>query len=160
MVTGYFRGCKHELLTSLAMKLLLFISIFSMVSDTVFSQYSDSTVARLATDHLQKSNKQRTAGWILLGGGAGLAGIGLIVGASTFWSFVLEGGNNGMNTAEVLSITGLVSMASSIPLFLAAGKNRRKAAAALSFKIEQATIIRSWAASVSRYPVVAFGIHL
>ena len=57
-------------------------------------------------------------------------------------------------------VTGLASMAGSIPLFIAAGKNRRKAAAAVSFKMENSTIIDQWAISARQYPAITISLSL
>ncbi len=141
------------------MKLLLLVSLFSIASATAFSQYADTTVTQQAKDYLQKSNKQRTAGWILLGGGAGLTGIGIIVTATTALGDLIEG-DEGSSGGPILMFTGLASMVGSIPLFLAAGKNRRKAMASISFKMEKTTLNNCWVSSVSRYPVVAIRVHL
>ena len=97
----------------------------------------------------------------MLGGGAGLALIGVAVGSATLWDDISDGDSDGANTAGIIALTGVASMVGSIPVFVAAGNNRRKAAAAISFKTEKATIINSWAvASVRRYPVVAIRIPL
>ena len=141
------------------MKVLLLASLFSIASATAFSQYADTAAAMLAKDYLRKSNKQKTAGWILLGGGAGLAGIGIIVSATTALGDLIEG-DDGSTGGPILMFTGLVSMVGSIPFFIAAGKNRRKAMASISFKMEKTDLNNSWVTSVSRYPVVAIRIRL
>jgi hypothetical protein len=140
------------------MKLLL-SGLLLIVSTASFSQYADTTITQLSKDYLQKSNKQRTAGWILLGGGAGLTGIGIIVTATTALGDLIEG-DDGSSGGPILMFTGLASMVGSIPLFLAAGKNRRKAMASISFKMEKTTLNHCWVSSVSRYPVVAIRVHL
>jgi hypothetical protein len=142
------------------MKLVLLGGLLLIVSIASFSQYADTSVTGLTTDYLRKSNKQKTAGWILFGSGAGLTCIGVIAGAGSVWKDLLEGESRRTNRAGVVIATGLVSMAGSIPLFIAAGKNRRKAAAGVSFKIEKATIINSWVTSVSRYPALAIRFRL
>jgi hypothetical protein len=68
--------------------------------------------------------------------------------------------NNDGTLGAVLAYGGLLAMAGSIPLFIAAGKNRRKAAASVSFKMENATIISQWAVSNNRYPAVAIRVRL
>jgi hypothetical protein len=141
------------------MKVLLLASLFSIAYATAFSQYADTAATMLAKDYLRKSNKQKTAGWILLGGGAGLAGIGIIVSATTALGDLIEG-DDGSTGGPILMFTGLVSMAGSIPLFLAAGKNRRKAMASISLKMEKTTLNNSWVSSPRRYPVVAIRVHL
>ncbi len=142
------------------MKKLLALFLVIQGSITSPAQNTEPSENRSATDYLLKSNKQKRAGWILLGGGAGLTSIGLIVGVSTVWNGLLEGNNTGSNTAGIMMITGLASMAGSIPLFIAAGKNRRKAAGAVSFKMENSTIIDQWAISARQYPAIAIRLNL
>jgi len=137
------------------MKLLLLFCLALGFFISLPAQYADTSVYKQQADYLKKSNKQKTAGWILLGGGAGLTSIGLIVGVSTVWNDILEGDTRGSSRGPILMVTGLVSMASSVPLFIAAGKNRRKAAASVSFKMENATIISQGVVSNNRYPSVA-----
>lgn len=142
------------------MKQLLTIFLGLHLTIPSLAQTTEPPENRSATDYLIKSNKQKRAGWILLGGGAGLTGIGLIVGVSTVWNDILEGNTKGSNAAGIIMATGLASMAGSIPLFIAAGKNRRKAAAAVSFKMENSTIIDQWAISARQYPAIAIRLSL
>ena len=143
------------------MKQLLLFCLALLFFIGSIAQYTDTSANRRATDYLNKSNRQKTTGWVLLGGGAALTGIGLIIGSVTLWDEVFSGGESkGFDAASILFSAGLISMAGSIPLFIAAGKNRRKAASFISFKIEKATIVNLWHASISRYPAVAIRIRL
>lgn len=141
------------------MKVLLLASLFSIASAIAFSQYADTAATMLAKDYLQKSNKQKTAGWILFGCGAGLASIGIIVTATTGLGDLIDG-DDGSSGGPILMFTGLVGMVGSIPLFLAAGKNRRKAMASISFKMEKTSLYNARVSSIYRYPVVAIRIPL
>ncbi|MGZ8517122.1 MAG: hypothetical protein ACXWWD_07225 [Chitinophagaceae bacterium] len=142
------------------MKQLLTIFLVLHLASPSLAQTTEPSDNRSATDYLLKSNKQKTAGWILLGGGAGLTGIGLVVGASTVWNDIVEGNNNGSMAAGIMMVTGLASMAGSIPLFIAAGKNRKRAAGAVSFIMENSTIIDQWAISARQYPAIAIRLSL
>lgn len=95
----------------------------------------------------------------MLGGGAGLTAIGIVVTATTALGDLIEG-DDGSSGGPILMFTGLVSMAGSIPFFIAAGKNRRKATANVSLKIERATIINTWVASVNHYPALSIRVRL
>lgn len=141
------------------MKLFLLVSLFSLASATAVSQYADTAATMLAKDYLRKSNKQKTAGWILLGGGAGLAGIGIIVTATTGLGDLIDG-DDGSSGGPILMFIGLAGMVGSIPFFIAAGKNRRKAMASISFKMEKARLYYALVSSSSRYPVLAIRVHL
>jgi hypothetical protein len=100
-------------------------------------------------DNLQKSKHQKTAAWIMLGGGFALAAGGVAVDVSNWYS---SGG-------DVMLIAGSASMLGSIPLFIASSRNKRKAMSASAFfKIERLPIMPCTAFSCHRYP--AFSIRI
>ena len=80
---------------------------------------------------------QHFSGWIIGGGGVVLSGIGLVVTASDVGEEI--GGifdsntNDGGDSGPILVAAGLVAVGASVPLFLAAARNK-KHAASLSFK--------------------------
>ncbi|NNL15077.1 MAG: hypothetical protein HKO81_00365 [Flavobacteriaceae bacterium] len=87
-----------------------------------------------------KHKRQKTTAWILLGAGAALTVKGLVtvdnsnkkLSKSTGWEglgYVFEGGGGGM-----IAILGGATAVASIPFFISAGKNKRKAS--LSIKRE------------------------
>src|SRR5262245_53047878 len=98
--------------------LLLFLYLIGM------SQQTTPTESLSKTDYLQKSKKQKTAAWIMLGGGTviGLIGLASINVAGTDDP---DGVNNTPGT--ILFATGLASVIASIPMFSASKKNKRKA---------------------------------
>jgi len=71
---------------------------------------------------MQKSKKQKTAAFVLLGGGAALAVVGTAIGSSS-WddeiaSIVGEGENdNSYMAGGIMMVTGLAAMVGSVPLF-------------------------------------------
>ena len=69
-----------------------------------------------------KAKKQKTAAWILLGTGAGLATAGFAIGSSSD-SFE----DNKLTSGALLVIAGGAAAVGSIPLFIASGSNKRKA---------------------------------
>jgi len=91
------------------------------------------------TDYLQKSKKQKTVAWVLLGGGATLVLTGIIIPKG---DLVQEGwlGNSYENDGVkgTFELIGLVSMIGSIPFFTASKKNNKRAMS-FSFKNEPAT---------------------
>ena len=140
-------------------RILLFCLLLSFTI-AVTAQYADTTRYSLPTNYLQKSKNQRTVGWIMLGGGGLLTVIGLAVTAKDLDElFGVSQGNNDA-TGEVLIYSGLAVMAGSIPFFISAGKNRRKAAAAVSFKMENATYINQLAVSARHYPAIGIKFRL
>jgi len=142
------------------MKSLLFFYIAIHVSILLPAQRADSIPSRPSTDNLTKSKKQKTAAWVLLGGGTLLTAIGVGIGMSDV-NEIIAGEDLHTNSAgPILSVIGLTAMAGSIPLFIAAGKNKKKAVASLSFKMENATQLSRVAFVKSQYPAVAFQIRL
>ena len=81
-------------------------------------------------DYLQKSKRQKTAAWILSSGGAALFIIGAAIdsGEPEFnpVCFCYVGSNDGARAA--LMLAGIGAIGGSIPLFIASGRNKRKAA--------------------------------
>jgi len=144
--------------------LLLYLAIhFSVVLP---AQRVDALAIRpSATDYLLKSKKQKTAAWIMLGGGTLMATIGAGIGMADATEVVLTGFLTGeeaqtSSAGPMLSLIGLTAMVGSIPLFIAARKNKKKAAASFSFKMENATQVNRLAFVKSQYPAVAYRIRL
>ena len=125
------------------MKQVMFFIIYLLFYITVSAQQTDTTIQMSRQDYLQKSRGQKTVGRILLGGGALLYMISVLVATDDIVG-VLDGIGNpnppedkdNSGLSDVLFITGTVAIVSSIPLFISAGKNKRKAAS-LSFKTEK-----------------------
>ncbi len=131
-------------------KLILFsLILVSFLSS--FSQQTNPSNALTREQYLQKSKHQKTAAWILLGGGIALGVTGVIVDASNWES---SGG-------DVLLVLGGVSMISSIPLFIASGKNKKRAmAASASFKMEKTQVVHQLSFSQRVFPAVSLKINL
>lgn len=94
---------------------LLFMTLIS------FGQQTDPGQSLTRHDYLAKSKGQKTAAWVLLGGGAALIGTGLLIGNREESSF------DDAATGGILAGVGVVSAIGSIPLFIASGRNKRKA---------------------------------
>ena len=109
------------------MKKVLFILIFSALAFTSFSQPGNPSTPLTKQDYLQKSKKQKTAAWILLGVGL----VSTVLGSTESNPNSIVGGNNSRNT--VFLVTGLAAIGGSITLFIASSKNKRKAIS-MSFK--------------------------
>ncbi len=76
--------------------------------------------------YIQKSKGQRTTGWILLGTGVGLAGIGLLIGTNQNASF------DQAATGGIIAAVGAVLVIISVPVMIIAGANKHKAKLMLS----------------------------
>ena len=98
-------------------KYIIFLMLL-ILSATSFSQ-----------DYLRKSKNQKTAAWILLGGGSALVVTGILLANNATI--------DNLGTGAGVAIAGGVVMLGSIPLFLASGRNKKKGMR-LSFKNETA----------------------
>ncbi len=76
--------------------------------------------------HIEKRNKNRTGGWVALGGGIGLVVLGL---ANNFDQTFCFGDCEGVDPSDGLwpAYIGAASIAVSIPLFIAARKHNKAA---------------------------------
>jgi len=104
------------------MKKMISLAVLLAVAVTSFSQQTEPSPVLTKQDYLQKSKSQRTSAFILLGTGAALLA-------------VAAPGNVSFDILPILVIGGGAAIVGSIPLFIAAGKNKRKAMS-LSFKNE------------------------
>jgi hypothetical protein len=128
------------------MKKLLFICLVTLwVATQTKAQMRDTTLIMTthkvdANSHIQKSKKQKTAAWIMLGGGAGMALAGLLImtkdAGQEVAGILITVFTLGTVTPEqpkkraggpVLTIAGTGAMLGSIPLFSASAKNKTKA---------------------------------
>jgi hypothetical protein len=101
-------------------KIILFVLLF--VSATrILSQQTDTKHPITKQDYLAKSKNQKTGAWVLLGGGAALIATGFLIGDRKESSFDDAG------TGAVFGVLGFLSAVGSIPLFIASGRNKRKA---------------------------------
>jgi hypothetical protein len=106
--------------------------------------------------YLQKSKNQKTAAWIMLGGGIALSVVG-IVGVSANYNLFEETSTEDTYAAITLIGTGLAL--GSIPLFIASGRNHRKAAT-LSFKNQRICIPQQNSFVFKSQPAVSLVIPL
>jgi hypothetical protein len=106
--------------------------------------------------YLQKSKNQKTAAWIMLGGGIALSVVG-IVGVSVNYNLFEETSTEDTYAAITLIGTGLAL--GSIPLFIASGRNHRKAAT-LSFKNQRIYIPQQNSFVFKSQPAVSLVIPL
>jgi hypothetical protein len=143
------------------MKKLFFFSIFSVTAAAGYAQEIKPNTLAVKQDYLQKSKKQKTAAWILLGGGTTAGTIGLFMvfkeAAKVTTPAVLLPGQPKPDEAKangggILMIAGGAAIIGSIPLFTAASKNKKKAFA-VSFKniqvIQKNSFVYTAAPSVS-----------
>ena len=116
------------------MKKFILCIVLLMFFTATFSQQTNITSNRTTQDYLLKSKRQKTTAWLLLSSGAGLVLTGGVLNAHEVFdpnSFDRKYSTKG----TPFVITGIVAMASSIPLFIASSKNKKKALS-LSIKNE------------------------
>jgi hypothetical protein len=137
------------------MKKVLFIVCAILI--TGFHSFGQSAEK---TNLFQKSKNQKTAAWVLLGVGVALDVAGI---ATTFSNANKELGNlfaptSVNHTGEyVLYIAGTAALATSITLFIAARRNKTKAAL-LSFKNEMAPQLQNSAVHYAPVPSLSLKI--
>ncbi len=113
------------------MKRLISLLAFLFIVINLYGQKTTNYI--LDRDYLwQKSKNQNTAGWILLGTGTTMTIVGAIGFDKNFMSFEdgnLKGGND--QKADIygfIVLAGLVMDIASIPLFISASVNKKRAA--------------------------------
>ena len=112
------------------MKKATTILIMLVIVTSSFSQQTDPAPTLAKQDFLKKSKTQKTVAWVLLGTGV----------FSTMLSTIRVnediGGEEGMTSAQtILLITGIAEIGTSVILFTAAARNKKKAMS-LAFKNE------------------------
>jgi hypothetical protein len=120
---------------------------------TSFCQKTNDSVPVIKTDYLAKSKNQKTAAWVLLGGGTALIGAGFLIGDNKNSTF------DDAATGALLAGVGVLSAIGSIPLFIASGKNKRKAMKGSTFiKMESILLLQKPSFTQNSYP--AFSVSL
>jgi hypothetical protein len=125
------------------MKKIIVFTLLLTVSINSFSQQTKPSLNLTKQSYLKKSKKQRTAAWIMLGGGFTLAVTGFTVSVvnglgDAFASSVTDDNSSSgssIDAGSVVFTTGAVAMLGSIPFFITAHKNKKKAMS-LSIKNE------------------------
>ena len=98
----------------------------TVFNKTIFSFTNDSTPVKDHDYYLTKSKNQKTAAWILLGGGIGFMAGGLLSASSKSATF------DQAFTGAFFIVTGFVSSLTSIPLFMASARNKIKSILSIS----------------------------
>jgi hypothetical protein len=144
-------------------KIIVFIMLLT-ISAASLSQQTNPSPALTKQDYLQKSKKQKTAAWILLVGGTAFAITGYAVWANSaldeLGSVITTGHNDKTNvTGAVIFFTGVAAMIGSIPVFIAAGKNKGKGLS-LAFKNEMTPQIQKNSFVYRSVPSLTLKINL
>ena len=138
------------------MKKIIVFALLLIISATSFSQQTKPSPALTKQDYLKKSKNQKTAAWLLLGGGAAITTLGIALGTSGVVDEVFTGDSKSFDAATVLIPVGLLSMVGSVPLFIAASKNKRKAENISAFlkiehrsDVQQSSVVKTFYLAVS-----------
>lgn len=122
------------------------LCFFLLLVFTTISLFSQQALTR--EELLKKSRSQKTAGFILLGAGA-----------TTL--LIISTGDTDLDAVGPLFIGGTAAVLGSIPLFIAAGRNKRKANKMTgSIGLQQAPLIELAGPRYRSYPVLALQLSL
>ena len=135
-------------------KVFVYVLLVAMPT-TIFCQKTNDSVPDIKTHYIEKSKNQKTAAWILLGGGTALIGVGFLIGDNKNSTF------DDAATGTFLAGIGVLSTIGSIPLFIASGKNKRRALRGTTFiKMEDTRMIHNQSFVQTSYPAIAFKLKL
>jgi len=134
------------------MKKIIICVMLLIIASATFSQQSNPSSTTLTKqDYLQKSKHQKTAAWIFMG--AGVLSAGVLGGVKV--NPEIGGADNSGST--IFLVVGLVAVGASIPLFIAASKNKKKGMS-ISFKNEPAPYLEN--SSFIKWPVPSLSLKL
>ena len=103
---------------------LLFLICFSnQISGQVMTDTKNQTPQELYDFHLSKHKTNKLAAWITLGGGLSMVVAGFGINTS---GGIVDGDSTNNNKGLWLSYLGGATTLTSIPLFIAAGKHKKK----------------------------------
>ena len=128
------------------MKKILFFTLLMSFSAAIFSQQTDPTPVKNKEFYLKKSKGQKTAAWVLLGAGTTMIAIA-------------APGSVSLDILPTLVIGGSACIISIIPLFIAAGRNKRKAMD-LSFKMEPLPQLQKNGLTKTSVPSLTLKLHV
>ena len=115
---------------------------------TILCQKSNDSVAVVKTDYLVKSKSQKTAAFILLG-----------IGVTTLT--IAAVGDLDFDALGAVVIVGGVATIASIPLFIASGKNKRKAMKASAFiRMETIPLLQKQSFEPKSFPAFSVNFNL
>ena len=141
------------------MKKLILMIAAALLFFKTFSQQTNPVPASLQKDYLQKSKKQKTAAWGLLGFGTAMLVGGTAIAAHEYGDRWNEGEGEGLEAAGVVAAIGVTAMVGSIPLFVASSRNKRKAMS-VSVKNEQFHSLKNSSLVYRSMPAVSLKINL
>jgi hypothetical protein len=140
------------------MKRIIVFAIVLIFCNRVFSQTKE--------EHLQKSKRLKTTAWILAGSGAALTvGGGILVIDGALKNNERHGsGSDDANVTEIitgagLTVLGLTAVGVSIPFFIRAHKEHKRAMT-FTFKNENIQLVSNGKSGRLQYPALSLRIGL
>jgi hypothetical protein len=135
------------------MKKFFICTMLLLMTTSSFCQQTDFSQSLTRQDYLKKSKNQKTTAWILLGGGAAVAVGAAILDVSSDWSK--------SETPYIVALfTGGAAMLGSIPLFIASGRNKRKAMnASTYFEIQRNPVLTNTGLTLHSLPTLSLKLN-
>jgi hypothetical protein len=136
------------------MKKAISLCLLFAFATTSFSQQIVQKQSSTQTDYLNKSKHQKATGWVLLAGGTVV--LAITAAASAGIDFYHK-----KSFPIVPVCIGGAMMAGSIPLFIASGRNKRKAKAASAFlNMEKFPVLQRASVINQSFPVIGLRIKI
>lgn len=153
------------------MRKMIILSLALVFTTVAFAQPAAPKNQLTERDYILKSKQQKTAAWVLVGGGSELSADGLLTvtvetinkvngsvadASESMNSYIKKshGGNQSF-------IRGLIDKVSSIPFFIKTSNYKRSSAGIyLSMKIESRPILQQAAVTKIKYPALAVKFNL
>lgn len=138
------------------MKIIIFTLVLLHATMLVKAQYlmPDTPQAlaqkQNANYYWEKHQKQKNLGWLMLGGGATLAFCSVLIGTVNALATEPNEEPQMGTAAEVMFGVGLASMVCSVPVFISASKQKKKATLAMQWQNNRIT---------GPYPALALQWH-
>lgn len=130
------------------MKKVTICTMLLIFSASSFCQQNQPSKPLTSEEYIKKSKTQKIVGFVFLG-----------VGAITLIS--VSGGNTDLNSLGALVVVGGLSTLASIPLFIASGRNKRKAKnASISFNFEKIQFIQQSQLRFHSVPAISIKLNL
>ena len=148
------------------MKKIIISAVLFGFALATFCQQTTQKHALTKTDYLQKSKKQKKTGLILVAGGAAVVIISEVIPKGDLtdevsYPCLCRDVYENDNIKAALGLAGAVSALGSIPFFIAAGKNKKKANAASAFiDIQQIPKLQQTGIKNQSIPVMGLKISL
>lgn len=114
--------------TTMLLILMFYLGFSNNALGQVLTEEENQSPQELYDFHLKKKRANNLAGWLALGGGVVTVVTGFIVSTDELIDSIdLNSDTNSKNNGEWLVVAGGVMTLASIPLFISAGKHKKKA---------------------------------